>query len=379
MYEEQTFRVIINRMLDRFPNSYDKREGHALYDALAPAAYELYQVYKELDYTIAQQIPLTSDREHLILMCETFGLFPTEATHAILQAHLVMSDNSMKVPNGTRFYWQTLTFQVIEHMEGDLYMIECEQTGTEANEAYGIIVPIINVPNLRSAKIVKLLVPGEDVEDTEALRKRFLAFLNHGSYGGNEEQYVDEWVKPTPGVGGCKVIRCPEGVKSRVDVYITDSEWNAPSQELIELVQEKLQPVGVTGLPEIETSGLGLAPIAHVVTVKSVLEKEIDVGLNITYRDGYNFGLVKSEVEEKITGLFKDLISKWDSRDNLLPFQTTKDTHITLSVLDINYILHDIEGIIYYEGTTINDSETVLELEFNEIPVLGEVTDGRHN
>ena len=41
MYEALTFEAILERMLGRVDDSFDKREGSVIYDALAPAAVEL--------------------------------------------------------------------------------------------------------------------------------------------------------------------------------------------------------------------------------------------------------------------------------------------------------------------------------------------------
>ena len=41
MYEEMTFEAILERMLNRIPDSLDKREGSVIYDAIAPAALEI--------------------------------------------------------------------------------------------------------------------------------------------------------------------------------------------------------------------------------------------------------------------------------------------------------------------------------------------------
>lgn len=43
MYENVTYEDILQRMLDRVPDSMDKREGSIIYDALAPAAVEYIQ------------------------------------------------------------------------------------------------------------------------------------------------------------------------------------------------------------------------------------------------------------------------------------------------------------------------------------------------
>ena len=66
MYEHITFDVILERMMDRVPNNIDKREGSIIYDALAPAAVELAQMYIELDVILNETFADTASREYLI-------------------------------------------------------------------------------------------------------------------------------------------------------------------------------------------------------------------------------------------------------------------------------------------------------------------------
>ena len=49
MFEEYTFEVILNAMLARVPDTIDKRQGSIIYNALAPAAVELQNMYINLD------------------------------------------------------------------------------------------------------------------------------------------------------------------------------------------------------------------------------------------------------------------------------------------------------------------------------------------
>ncbi|MFC6545371.1 hypothetical protein [Cohnella cellulosilytica] len=49
MFEHMTYDFILQRMLDRVSDDLDKREGSIIYDALAPAAAELAQLYIDLD------------------------------------------------------------------------------------------------------------------------------------------------------------------------------------------------------------------------------------------------------------------------------------------------------------------------------------------
>ena len=66
MYESQTFDVLLKRMLDKIPNSLDKREGSIIYDALAPAANELQNAYINLDIMINEAYADTASRYYLI-------------------------------------------------------------------------------------------------------------------------------------------------------------------------------------------------------------------------------------------------------------------------------------------------------------------------
>ena len=63
MYETQTFETIMHRMLDRAPADIDKREGSIIYDALAPAAIEIAQLYVLLDQLINNAYGDTAIRE----------------------------------------------------------------------------------------------------------------------------------------------------------------------------------------------------------------------------------------------------------------------------------------------------------------------------
>ena len=65
MYETMTYEVIMQQMLDRVPDSFDKREGSIIFDALAPAAAELAQMYIGLDVVLNQTFADTATEKFL--------------------------------------------------------------------------------------------------------------------------------------------------------------------------------------------------------------------------------------------------------------------------------------------------------------------------
>ena len=88
MYEDMTFETILQRMLDRIPNTLDKREGSIIYDALAPAAMELRLAYIEFDQILNESFADTASRDFLIRRCAERGIIPKSATNAVLQGEL---------------------------------------------------------------------------------------------------------------------------------------------------------------------------------------------------------------------------------------------------------------------------------------------------
>ena len=65
MFENNTYQVILERMLARVPEEFDKREGSILYDALAPAAAELQMAYIGLE-SVFREMFADTDRKSVV-------------------------------------------------------------------------------------------------------------------------------------------------------------------------------------------------------------------------------------------------------------------------------------------------------------------------
>ena len=65
MYENVTFENIMERVLARIPSAMDKREGSVIYDAIAPAAIELQNIYIELDTVLNETFADTATLYYL--------------------------------------------------------------------------------------------------------------------------------------------------------------------------------------------------------------------------------------------------------------------------------------------------------------------------
>ena len=260
MYENITYELILQRMIDRAlaqnPNI-DTREGSIIYNALAPAAVELQNMYIQLDTILNESFADTQTRDYLIKRCAERGIILEPATKAILKGEF-----NIDVPIGSRFSLDMLNYIVIEKISDGIFKLECETPGSKGNQQFGTLIPIDYIEGLTSAELTELLIPGEDEEDTEVLRQRYFNSLESQSFGGNIADYKEK-TKQLPGVGGVKVYPVWNG-GGTVKLVIIDSTYNVPSSTLISLVHPATSPI-----PH-QVTGVGLAPLGHVVTVEGV-------------------------------------------------------------------------------------------------------------
>ena len=349
MFEHMTYEVILQRMLDRVPNNIDKREGSIIYNALAPAAVELQNMYIELDWILNQSFADTAQREYLIKRCAERGIFPKEATKAILKGEF-----NIDVPIGSRFSLDMLNYIVIEKISDGIFKLECETPGSEGNQQFGTLIPIDYIEGLTSAELTELLIPSEDEEDTESLRERYFNSLESQSFGGNIADYKEK-TKQLPGVGGVKVYPVWNG-GGTVKLVIIDSTYNVPSSTLIDAVQTAVDPIQNQG------KGVGFAPIGHVVTVEGVSATTININTNITYQEGWTWADIEPYVHKAIDDYFFELASSWENENNLI---------VRISQIETRIL--NIAGVVDIENTTINGQAQNFVLGADNIPVRGEV------
>lgn len=352
MYESITYDLILQRMLNRVleenPNI-DTREGSIIYNALAPAAVELQNMYIELDVILNETFADTQSRDYLIRRCAERGIVPDVATKAILKGEF-----NIDVPIGSRFSYDTLNYKVIEKISTGIFKLECEKAGIIGNENLGAIIPIDYINGLTHAALTELLIPGEDEEDTEVLRKRYFDSLESQAFGGNIADYKQK-VKALAGVGGVKVYPTWNG-GGTVKLVIMDSTYGVPSTELIDEVQTAIDPVVNQG------QGLGFAPIGHVVTVTGVTATIVDITTTITYQDGWTWTDIEPYVNETIDIYLKELSSTW-----------ADETNLVVRISQIETRLLNLTGILDIGNTTINGLAQNLVLGNVSIPVRGDV------
>lgn len=177
MFEEYTYEKILNDMLDRVPDNLDKRQASIIYNALAPAAVELQNMYINLDVIMNETFADTASRENLIKRASERGLSPYPTTKAIVKG--AFTPSNLEIAIGVRFSVENLNYAVTEKITDGQYKLQCEEAGSDANYNLGQLIPINYIEGLQYAEITEILIPGEDEESTEDFRNRYFASFDN--------------------------------------------------------------------------------------------------------------------------------------------------------------------------------------------------------
>lgn len=345
MNEIPTYEEILQRCLDRIPNTIDKRQGSIIYDALAPCCVELAQMYIELSGIYDQVFIDTAVGEALDKLVEQNGVKRKDATYALRKGEF-----NMVVPVDNRFSDGENTYIVIENIVGtNNSILRCEQAGVVGNSYYGSLTPITYLQGLTRAELTDIIDMGDDVESDEDLRVRYMESVTAPQFGGNVSDYQTK-VKSLTGVGGCKVVPIWNG-GGTVKLIITNSQGGVPTSSLVDDVQEAVDP-------NQDQQGLGIAPIGHIVTVEGAVAKNITVSATFTLESGVDPTDIQDSVNNIVDNYFKSLSTNWDKEDNLI---------VRISQLETRLL--GVAGVLDITNTKMNNSSSNLSLESNEIPV----------
>ncbi len=285
------------------------------------------------------------------------GDLQCEFTDNILHTFAIRKGEfNTEVPVGARFSFNELNYIVTEQIQPGVYKLQCETGGAVGNRESGQLIPIDYIEGLKTAALTEVLIPGQDEEETEIFRERYLNSFDSQAFGGNVTDYKEK-VGYISGVGSVKVYPIWNG-GGTVKLVILDSDFNVPSEVLIDRVQTIVDPTQNNG------EGVGIAPIGHVVTVIGAQVKQINVSTNFTYQDGYSFADIKQRAEQILEDYYKELSRQWAESGNLI-----------VRISQIETRLLSLEGVVDIAETRINESPKNIQLEPDEIPIRGSLND----
>ena len=364
--EKYTYDYFMNAALEYVPQDVDIREGSIMFDALAPACYQLADLAMELKNVMLETFVTTATGGYLDLRAEEAGVRRILATQAVAKVKVEDENGApYDLDLGTRFssigddpvYYKITSGTDIA---GE-YLMTADEVGSTGNEYVGTILPIDNLNNFGQAEITEISIPARDDETDESLRSRVIAEKGIGAFGGNIEDYI-RMANEVDGVGAVQVYPTWQG-GGTVLLSILNNEFKNPAQTLVDLVQQTIDP-DKTG------AGLGLAPIGHKVTVKAPEEKLLAISFYLTTEPGIDRDSVMAAINAAVEKYFDSTRRRWAERREGGYRTWIYRSQITSAILSVSGVANVNSVKI---GNQDEDVQMVLDNTKQEIPVLKEV------
>lgn len=358
----------MEKALDQVPEGLDTREGSIIFDALAPACYQMADFIMQLKNVLLDTFAQTAIGGYLDLRAEEHGIKRIAATPAIVTGVFKDADGEpyKLLEEGNRFSSigdSPVYYSVVKQLIDGNYTLLCETTGIVGNQYVGQLLPVDNFNGLGSALLTEITIPARDEESDDDLRARILKTYEINQYGGNIEDYI-QFTSGIEGVGAVQVYPIWNG-GGTVRVVILSNSLEVPTKSLIDRVQEAIDPSG-------DQKGYGIAPIGHQVTVAGPATKTIDVAVHIDTEVGTNLGDVKASITEALKNHFLAIRKTWATHGELYQYgQTIYRSQLIATLLKI-------PGIANVGTVKLNGSEADIALIFTnslqECAFLGAVT-----
>ena len=351
--------IILARMQANVTNDIEKTEGSLVYDALSPASKEFAASYKSLDEVKNKMdiSNLTGD-ELTARVYERTGIPREEATYAegsldIIGTGTIKEGDLFQTPGGIQFK-STEAKTIINTGTVNIKAVVAGSTGNiPANQI--IIIPvaingIISVSN-------SLPTSGGYDEETDAhLLEKYYEKLQNPDTGGNIAHFKN-LVKSYTGVGDCKVFPTWNG-NYTIKIVIIDSNKEVPSTDLVNEVQNYMDPLGDNwGL------GYGAAPAFSHTIIEGASDNIIGVEFTVVKDTNYTDEQRLANIQASITEYLKSLAFVDDA---------------VVSYAKIGATILSSKGVQDYSDLTVNGGTSnifiSLTSELCEIPKLGTVT-----
>ena len=184
------------------------------------------------------------------------------------------------------------------------------------------------------------------------MRKRYKASFNKKEFAGNKQSYIT-YISDIPGVGGVKVYPIWNG-GGTVKIVITDSSYSVPSDNLVQEVQEKIDP-------SKNGQGIGQAPIGAIVSVFGAINRNIQIGINCEYKTG-TFEDWENDIKDIINNYFNELSKNWQNEISII----IRKSELISRLIAFEQILDVI-------ALSINNQDDNLTIADNELPYLESV------
>ena len=344
LFEKMTPEVILERILSRMDTDLQTREGSYTYDQAAPISFEIWRVLMTLDELIEAFYVNENSGPYLDAHARLFAMSRREGAKAAAKINFQGRDGTV-VPAGSLFYAAgTMEFRLTADAALKDGAAEGWLLASDIGAAYNVPAGAIDqigrtIPGLEKFANEEAQ-GGTDPESDKDLFERLDEKRKRPPTSGNEAHYK-EWALSVNGVGAVRVTPL----------------WRGPGTVLVLIAGFDRRPVDDVIVADCAKYIQTKRPVGADVTVASAVAVEVDVAARVVLAST----AALSAVEAAFTSILDEYLADAAFEE------------FTVYANRVGALLMSIDGVLDYDGLTINGSEGNLALEENGVPVRGRV------
>lgn len=274
-----TYENILKRCLEKIPSDIDKREGSMIFTAISPICYEIANAYFNISTMLDQTYIGTAYGEYLDLICNSFGVIRKQAEKCSKKALIITSNDILE----QKFTCDSYIFIVTEKLDDNTYIIEAEDFGSEYDDIFGELIPILNISDIEIATIIENYIYSSEIEDDESLRERAIERVFYKPFSGNIADYTEK-ATSIEGVSYVSIFTADILGEQNVHLVLLDAQKGSVSQDILDYCDEYFNGTDTE---------LGIAPIGHNVSFSTCDFKDISISVTIKVSNDAIFENVK--------------------------------------------------------------------------------------
>lgn len=335
----------LKRLLNLIPNDFYKEEGSIFYDVLSIIANENIEKLKLIKEIFLNSFGISSSGNYLDLKALEVGIERKKGSKAQGKVK-VYGKNGVLIPYNTVLLCDNLEYITkVDKTIGEDRVVEIDIEAIEIGRRYNLKSNSINklgntINGVEHIENDEAIIGGEDIEEDELFKKRYLEKIRENSTSGNSYDYK-KWATSIDGIGLAKIFPLHNG-PGTVKVIVIGSNGGIVDDIKLNKVKEFIE---------------FKRPVGAAVTVESATPLTLDISARVEKSDIIDLdGVVKE---------FKNALNEYFSIVNL--------NSDKILYGKINSILFSIKGINNVESLRLNGSERSITLNDNQIAIIGRV------
>lgn len=366
MFEDYTYELLMEDVLNNAPEGIDTRQGSVFYDAVSGPVMKIAKLYTDLDLIVEMTSVSTAVGDALDVKAGEYGVTRLAAT----KAKYMVSFEGTQPELGERFYSDGKYFVLREDTEASVLYLEAENVGEDGNEIYSgtPAVPVNSIEGLEAATFGEIYERGSDSEDDESLRSRVQEKIAGPAENGNKQHYKT-WCESREGVGRARIFPLWNGPNTVKGVLIDTTGKPCGNAKVAE-VQHYIDPAAmgytavVDGKSYVVGDGLGegVANLGAHFTAAAATPLTVSISFSAEIASGATKDAVRQEATTAIAEYFKELVLK-----------TTEAADIVVRVSNIGAILSSLTTLLDYSDLKLNGSAHNIIPGEDDVPIVGEV------